>query len=328
MVKRAVKILACMIVAIMVAVPGAALLIDDEALSDLLQSIPGLAGQTDAIVTQKRALASTLANYASAAFTSLDFIYLELFGSSSPQAPMSKVVIDLPPGSKAVTRSQPDSIPSQALSPSLPPSSEPPPLPPDPEPPRMSRPPEPASPAPAPVEPKPKPEPVQQPYPPLAQKQPQTTARKPAGTTAKKTAEKAGKKVIRDASADQDHKRGLLFYKGIGVDKDFKKAAQWFKQAAKKGHAGAQYNLGIMSYLGQGVPQDYAQAITWFEKAGEQDHAGAQYNLGFLYYEGKGVEKDDLQAYMWIDRSANLGDEKAIRARETLQKALPKEIFK
>ena len=30
---------------------------------------------------------------------------------------------------------------------------------------------------------------------------------------------------------------------------------------------------------------------------------------------------------MWIDRSANLGDEKAVRARETLQKALPKEIF-
>jgi TPR repeat protein len=83
-----------------------------------------------------------------------------------------------------------------------------------------------------------------------------------------------------------------------------------------------------MNYLGQGVPQDYTQAVTWFEKAREQDHAGAQYNLGFLFYEGKGVKKDDLQAYMWIDRSANLGDDKAIRARDTLQKALPKEIFK
>ena len=83
-----------------------------------------------------------------------------------------------------------------------------------------------------------------------------------------------------------------------------------------------------MSYLGQGVRQDYAISANWFQKAGEQDHAAAQYNLGFLYYEGKGVEKDNLQAFMWIDRSANLGDEKAIRARETLQKALPKKIFK
>ncbi len=132
---------------------------------------------------------------------------------------------------------------------------------------------------------------------------------------------------VTDAGADQDHKRGLLFYKGIGVDKDFKKAAQWFKRAAKNTHSGAQYNLGIMSYLGQGVPQDYAQAAHWFQKAGEQDHAAAQYNLGFLYYEGKGVEKDDLQAFMWIDRSANLGDDKAKRARETMQKALPREIF-
>jgi len=132
---------------------------------------------------------------------------------------------------------------------------------------------------------------------------------------------------VTDAGADQDHKRGLLFYKGIGVDKDFKKAAQWFKRAAKNTHSGAQYNLGIMSYLGQGVPQDYAQAAYWFQKAGEQDHAAAQYNLGFLYYEGKGVEKDDLQAFMWIDRSANLGNDKAKRARETLQKALPREIF-
>ena len=132
---------------------------------------------------------------------------------------------------------------------------------------------------------------------------------------------------VTDAGTDQDHKRGLLFYKGIGVDKDFKKAAQWFKRAAKNTHSGAQYNLGIMSYLGQGVPQDYAQAAHWFQKAGEQDHAAAQYNLGFLYYEGKGVEKDDLQGFMWIDRSANLGNDKAKRARETLQKALPREIF-
>ena len=82
-----------------------------------------------------------------------------------------------------------------------------------------------------------------------------------------------------------------------------------------------------MSYLGQGTPKDYAKAANWFEKAGNQDHATAQYNLGYIYYEGKGVEKDNLQAYMWIDRSANLGDKKAIRARDTMQIVLPKNIF-
>ncbi len=305
MLKRAVKNFAGLIAAILVAVPSAALLIEDETLSDLLQSIPGVNDHADAIITHKRALASTLANYAGDAFTGLDFIYLELFGSSSPQVAMSKVVIDLPPGSKAATRSQPEAQQRQGMAPSQAPSSQPPPLPPEPV----------AA-------------PIPQPSTPAAQEQPQTETRKTAAPPAKKTVKKAVEKAARNPSADQDHKRGLLFYKGIGVDKNFKKAAQWFSQAAKKGHAGAQYNLGIMSYLGQGVAQDYTQAITWFEKAGEQDHAGAQYNLGFLYFEGKGVKKDDLQAYMWIDRSANLGDKKAIRARDALQKALPKEIFK
>ncbi len=325
MLKRAVKILAGLIVAIIVAVPGAALFVDDETLSDVLHAIPGGTGHADAIIARKRALASTLINYAGDAFTSLDMIYLELFGSSSPGIPTGKVVIYLPPGSMAATRSRTDIQQDQALSPSQPPSSQPPPLPPDPELLQSGPPLAPVSPSPAPAETELEIAPARKPSTRTAQEQPQPVARKAAATTTKK---KTGKKGVRDASADQDHKRGLFFYKGIGVDKDFKKAAQWFSQAAKKGHAGAQYNLGIMSYLGQGVPQDYAQAIIWFEKAGEQDHADAQYNLGFLYYEGKGTKKNDLQAYMWIDRSANLGDEKAIRARDTLQKALPKEIFK
>ena len=328
MLKRAVKNFTGLIAAILMAVPSAALLIEDETLSDLLQSIPGVNDHADAIITHKRALASTLANYAGDAFAGLDFIYLELFGSSSPQVAMSKVVIDLPPGSKAATRSQPEAQRRQGMAPSQAPSSQPPPLPPDPEPPQTSPPPAPEYSAPVPAEPEPVAAPIPQPSTPAAQEQPKTETRKTAAPPAKKTVKKALEKAARNPSADQDHKRGLLFYKGIGVDKDFKKAAQWFSRAAKKGHAGAQYNLGIMSYLGQGVAQDYTQAITWFEKAGEQDHAGAQYNLGFLYFEGKGVKKDDLQAYMWIDRSANLGDKKAIRARDTLQIALPKEIFK
>ncbi|PPR71949.1 MAG: Secretory immunoglobulin A-binding protein EsiB [Alphaproteobacteria bacterium MarineAlpha3_Bin4] len=133
--------------------------------------------------------------------------------------------------------------------------------------------------------------------------------------------------AIEKVDADANYKRGLLYYKGVGVAKDYKTAAQWFKHAADSGHPVAQYNLGIMSYLGQGMTQDFSGAAEWFRLAGEQNHAAAQYNLGFLYYEGNGVEKDTLQAYMWIDRAANQGDKKAAHARDTLKKALPPEIF-
>ncbi|NQW02007.1 MAG: sel1 repeat family protein [Rhodospirillales bacterium] len=130
-------------------------------------------------------------------------------------------------------------------------------------------------------------------------------------------------------NGSEEHKKGLTYYKGIGgVAKNFKTAATWFRQSSAKGNAASQYNLGIMAYLGQGEPQSFEQAAKWFQQAANQDHALAQYNLGFLFYEGKGVEKDDLQAFMWIDRAARLGDEKAIKARDTLEKILPKDILK
>lgn len=314
MIKRIVKILAALCVAIVLLVPAVALFLDDETLSSALETVPGAGEYIEPVISAKQSIARTLSQYMGDAFAALDSMFLDIFGSTAPPISTRKVVIDL-------ARTPPPAL----RPPTPPPAATPPPV---------VRPP--ARPAPSVAEPEFKAT-IEKAPPPLSTA-PEPAARKSvkkaakAAVKAKGAVKRAAKKTAtqggaKDPSAGQDHKRGLLFYKGIGVDKDFKKAARWFKQAARKGHARAQYNLGIMSYLGQGVPQDYAQAAVWFKKAGEQDHAGAQYNLGFLYYEGKGVEKDDLQAFMWIDRSANLGDEKAVRARDTLQKALPKEIF-
>ncbi len=308
MIKRIVKILAALCVAIVLLVPAVALFLDDETLSSALENVPGTGEYIEPVISAKQSIARTLSQYMGDAFAALDSMFLDIFGSTAPPLSTRKVVIDLARTPQAAIR------------------------PPTPPPAAMAQPPAPSVAEPefkATIEKAPRPlsmapEPAPAPVKPAARKSVKKAAKPPVKQTAKKTAAMG---AVKDPSAGQDHKRGLLFYKGIGVDKDFKKAAQWFKQAARKGHARAQYNLGIMSYLGQGVPQNYAQAAVWFKKAGEQDHAAAQYNLGFLYYEGKGVEKDDLQAFMWIDRSANLGDEKAVRARETLQKALPKEIF-
>lgn len=304
MAKRIINILAGLVLAAVLLVPGVALFVDDETLSAILEDTPVVGDYTDQIVSTKRNIGNALTDYVGDAFAGLDRFYLDLFGSSPTRVSTAKVVIDLdsPPPKSAI---RPPAVMPEAAA--LPPQA--------PVAPPAAPPPGPAFKASVEKSPPPKAE----------SPRPRQTAKKAAKTKPRKIAKKTS--PVTDTGADQDHKRGLLFYKGIGVDKDFKKAAQWFKRAAKKGHSGAQYNLGIMSYLGQGVPQDYAQAALWFQKAGEQDHAAAQYNLGFLYYEGKGVEKDDLQAFMWIDRSANLGDEKAERARDTLQKALPKEIF-
>jgi outer membrane biosynthesis protein TonB len=134
--------------------------------------------------------------------------------------------------------------------------------------------------------------------------------------------------VSKTDTGTSEHKTGLTFYKGIGgASKNFKTARKWFLLAADKANAAAQYNLGIMAYLGQGTEQSDEEAAIWFERAAKQDNTLAQYNLGFLYYEGKGVQKDDLEAFMWIDRAARLGDQKALQARKTLEKLLPKNLI-
>ncbi len=305
MIKRFIKSLALLVVVVVLVVPAATLLVDDKTLSSALEGLPVAGDYSEAILKQKQGISMTLAEYVGDAFNSLETLYFDVLGFSAPR-PAIKAVIDLPPPPPWTATS------ARAVAPPPPPPASGP---------TLSPPPSPVS-APKQVVAKASPRKTKADRPKAAAKPaaPRKVARLPA-------AKKKKGPVKKDPTADQDHKRGLLFYKGIGVDKDFKKAGQWFRRAANKGHAGAQYLLGIMSYLGQGMEQDFAKAALWFQRAGKQDHAAAQYNLGFLYYEGKGVDKDNLQAYMWIDRSANLGDEKAVRARDTLQKALPKEIF-
>ncbi|MGI0035084.1 MAG: tetratricopeptide repeat protein [Nitrososphaera sp.] len=50
----------------------------------------------------------------------------------------------------------------------------------------------------------------------------------------------------------------------------------YFRQAAERGHAGAQYNLAMMYDTGRGIARDYAEAFKWYRKAARQGHAGAQ----------------------------------------------------
>ena len=63
---------------------------------------------------------------------------------------------------------------------------------------------------------------------------------------------------------------GALYYNGVGVPKDYKTAAELFRQAASSGHAGAQRNLGVALYYGHGVAKDEGAALDWLGKASEQ----------------------------------------------------------
>jgi len=58
----------------------------------------------------------------------------------------------------------------------------------------------------------------------------------------------------------------------IDVDRQ---AAQWYFEAARRGHADAQYSLGILFLTGKGVVQSRDEALKWIRRAADQGHADA-----------------------------------------------------
>jgi Sel1 repeat len=81
----------------------------------------------------------------------------------------------------------------------------------------------------------------------------------------------------------------------------------WLAQA-KEGDKVAQTYVGEMYEKGLGVQPDYGRAAEWYRKAAEQGYARAQMNFGYLYEKGLGVEKDPMTASAWYRKAVGLSD--------------------
>ena len=67
--------------------------------------------------------------------------------------------------------------------------------------------------------------------------------------------------------------------------------AFWIREA-DRGEPRAQYNVGVMFFKGIGVERDYEEAYRWFLKSAEQGTSGSQGFLGILYEQGLGVPQE------------------------------------
>ena len=72
--------------------------------------------------------------------------------------------------------------------------------------------------------------------------------------------------------------------------------------------AAAINNLGVACENGLGVDRDFKAAAKWYRAAAEQGDALGEANLGQLYFDGRGVPFDLIQAYKWFKLSANQGN--------------------
>jgi TPR repeat protein len=98
-----------------------------------------------------------------------------------------------------------------------------------------------------------------------------------------------------------------------GLQKDDKKAVEWYRKAAEQGNAQAQTYLGMAFENGQGgIQKDDSKAVEWYRKAAEQNNSEAQFALGYRYRTGEGVTQDYAQAIEWYRKSGDQGNIEAI----------------
>ena len=128
------------------------------------------------------------------------------------------------------------------------------------------------------------------------------------------------RKAAEQGNASAQFNLGLMYGNGEGVPQDAPEAVRWYRKAAEQRVPAAQFNLGVRYQTGDGVPKDAREAVQWYRKAAEQGVVDAQFNLGVMYGNGEGVPKDAVQAYAWFNLSAAQGDEHAARARTALQR--------
>lgn len=112
-------------------------------------------------------------------------------------------------------------------------------------------------------------------------------------------------------NADAQYNLGILYQRGLGVEKNPKTAFIWYKRASANGHTDAMYNLGIMYNKGRVVYRSPKDAIKWWKKSAELGNAEAQFNIAVEYFYGRNMGKDVPKAIVWWKKSARQGNKSA-----------------
>ncbi len=134
---------------------------------------------------------------------------------------------------------------------------------------------------------------------------------------------------------------GQRYAHGEGVPRDFRKAVEWYRKAARQGHPAAQYSLALNLdtkdspenpevWLRLAAAQGHAEAqvelgrihergseaatwqreaMKWYREAAAQGHAEAQSDLGRMHQYGKGVPQNHREAVPWYRKATGQGDE-------------------
>ena len=119
---------------------------------------------------------------------------------------------------------------------------------------------------------------------------------------------------------------GLEQARDLMEDNKFAQAREALEPLARSGNADAEELIGIMYALGLGVEKDDRRAFEWYLRSSMKGHPGAQSGIGWYYEVGRGMPAPDLvRAYMWYTLSAIGGDPDAAVSQEEVVKKMTQE---
>ena len=133
------------------------------------------------------------------------------------------------------------------------------------------------------------------------------------------------------AAADQGaaeayYALGVLYRRGIGVDKDAGKWEEYMIEAGEQWLRPAMTGLLDTYRDGDpqvGIDQDEEKYLYWLEKTAEDGVLISMRNMAHRYRQGRGFEVDYEKAFEWIMRAVNLDDLTAQRmAGEYFEKGM------
>ena len=80
----------------------------------------------------------------------------------------------------------------------------------------------------------------------------------------------------------------------------FNEAMQLLRPAANAGNADAEELIGILYAMGLGVERDDRRAFEWYLRSAMKGHAGAQSGIGWYYEVGRGPARNRLGACLHV----------------------------
>lgn len=106
---------------------------------------------------------------------------------------------------------------------------------------------------------------------------------------------------------------GIIYYRGLDVEKDYKRAFELFLKGEKQNIPIALRYIGEMYIRGRGVKKNHERGVEYLKIAAELGNVDAQNLLGNMYRIGLHVSKDRQLAIKWYRKAAEQGSELAKR---------------